>query len=149
MEETTRHFDDLDRAIEGTQSLFEEWVNAPSAGDLDEETLHHAKLVLHEWLANLAQHAEFAGRAPDVRVNVRLRQEELQCAVTDNSSGFELEAALNEQNTDCEPFPERMMGLRIIDACTEELSYVHVTETQHRLEFSISSTHSPWLNNLF
>lgn len=150
METITRQFDDPKVAINDIRSLFREWLetNAQPSGP-SQEALEHAKLVLHEWLANLAQHADFEKRSPDVSVRIRRNEERIHCAVTDNSNGFELKSALDEQHEHSEPFPERMMGLRIIDACAEDLSYERLNDELHRLEFSISSNHSPWLNNLF
>jgi serine/threonine-protein kinase RsbW len=45
--------------------------------------------------------------------------------------------------------PERGMGLRIIDACTDTLSYAPTDGGRHRLEFSIPADHDPWLSKLF
>jgi hypothetical protein len=41
------------------------------------------------------------------------------------------------------------MGLRIINACAEQLSYDATTDGRYQLTFSISTSHLPCLNNLF
>lgn len=148
MDPITRRFSDLELAIDDTHALFEEWINTADA-TADADTLQHACLVLHEWLANLVQHADFQGRTPEVSVRLTPGPHKIHCTVVDNSEGFELEHRLEMQTTNALPFPERAMGLRFIDACTESISYDRTDGGLHQFEFSISTDHTPWLSNLF
>jgi serine/threonine-protein kinase RsbW len=111
--------------------------------------LRYAQLVLHEWLANLAQHATFAAGAPWVRIHARIHSRHVVCAVEDNSEGFDLEAALDAQTDGAQLLPERGMGLRIIQACTGDFAYRAIDDRRHRFEFSIPADHDPWLSTLF
>jgi serine/threonine-protein kinase RsbW len=45
-----------------------------------------------------------------------------------------------------EPFPERGMGLLMMNAATEYFEYFRSTVGLHRLEFSVSADLDPWLN---
>jgi serine/threonine-protein kinase RsbW len=45
--------------------------------------------------------------------------------------------------------PERGMGLRIINACTDSVSYTPTDSGRYRFEFSIPADHDPWLSMLF
>lgn len=150
MDPITRRFSDLELAIDDTHALFEEWITETDAvDDAVSTTLCHARLVLHEWLANLIQHADFQGRTPEVSIRVRPASDTVRCVVVDNSNGFEFTHCLDVQAADALPFPERAMGLRFIDACTESLSYHRTDGGLHQFEFSISTDHTPWLSNLF
>lgn len=151
MNAVTHQFSDLESAIDDTHTLFERWMSSASSTPTlpDSETLHYARLALHEWLANLVQHADFEDRTPDVTIDLRTNPRHVHCTVTDNSTGFEFDSQLRVQLKNGEPFPERAMGLRIIDACTEEYSYDRTEDGLHRLEFSISTDHLPCLSNLF
>lgn len=151
MDAITRRFSDLDLALDDMHTLFEEWITeATDAADkAAAHALHHTRLVLHEWLANLVQHADFQERSPEICIRVRPTPDKIHCIVVDNSNGFEFEHQLKVQTTSALPFPERAMGLRFIDACTESFSYHRTDSGLHQFEFSISTDHTPWLNNLF
>jgi serine/threonine-protein kinase RsbW len=115
----------------------------------DGHELRYAQLVLHEWLANLAQHATFGADSPWVRIRIRISSRHVYCAVEDNSEGFDLEEALHAQTDRAQLMPERGMGLRIIQACTDDFSYQAAEDHRHRFEFSIPADHDPWLSTLF
>ncbi len=140
-------YNDLDTLIDEVHGLFERWDTGdllPSGVDLD--TLQLVKLAVHEWLANLVQHADFAGHQPEVRVNITPHPEEVHCIIIDNSTGFDLYAQLGIREALLQPCPERGMGLLMLDACTRELSYAATTEGHFRLEFTVTADQDPWLN---
>jgi len=153
MDPITQRFSDLELALNTTHAFFEEWTDASeqpqeeAASDAD--PLHHARLVLHEWLANLVQHADFQERTPDVVIRVQPKANKVYGVVVDNSEGFSFERRLETQTTNALPFPERAMGLRFIDACTDSVSYGRTDDGRYQFEFSISTDHTPWLSNLF
>lgn len=144
-----RRFTDLDRAINTVPSLPDEWPPARRDGDPDSETVQCTCLILHEWIANLHQYADFADRTPLVEIRLSCKDRQIVCSVTDNSEGFDLEAHLPGSDDEPDPLPERGMGLRIIRTCTESMSYTSTKEGLQRFEFSVSFDHDPWLNTLF
>lgn len=150
MEAEVLTYTDLEAALDETNALFARWMEeSPSADVPNSNTLHYARMALHEWLANLIQHANFKERTPEVTLRFETASRHIHCSITDNSAGFELETQLRTQLMEAQPLPERTMGLRIIDACTEELSYDRTENGRYRLTFSISTSHFPCLNNLF
>lgn len=148
MDPMTERYDDLDAAIDETHALFDRWLDR-SPPLPTPEALHYARLALHEWIANLIQHAEFNGGPPQLIIRVQRNERHVHCRVTDNSSGFEMETHLRRQCRNGKRFPERTMGLRIINACTQELSYRSVDDGKQQISFTIPKNHLPCLNNLF
>jgi serine/threonine-protein kinase RsbW len=149
MDTFTKKYTDLDRAIDEVRSLSDDWPAACRNGEIDDETLHCTCLVLHEWIANLHQHAQFQRVSPAIEIRLTCQDEHVACSVLDNSDGFDLESYLPDEDDDPEAFPERGMGLRIIRTCTDELSYTSTDDGLHCFEFIIPSDHDPWLNTLF
>ncbi len=148
MSALTKTYTDLDQAINEVQSLGNTWPTAQLNGTLDAETLHCTSLVLHEWIANLHQHAEFRA-TPKVEVELSSQEHRVYCSVVDNSEGFEIDAYFPNEDDDLEAFPERGMGLRIIKTCTDDISYTTTEDGLHCFEFIIPADHDPWLNTLF
>lgn len=145
-----RKYTDLDRALDEVRILLQQWSNGLDDGSAPHpETLRYTQLVLHEWIANLLQHAHFGPRTPTVQIRLASENRHVTCVVIDNSEGFELEERLPSQDDTMENLPERGMGLRIINACTEQLSYTSTDAGLHRFEFSIPADHDPWLSMLF
>ena len=149
MESFSKKYTDLDQAIDEVQSLADTWPTAQLNGTLDDETLHCTSLVLHEWIANLHQHADFCDGVPLVEVRLSSQEHRVHCSVLDNSEGFELDAHFPTADDDLEALPERGMGLRIIRTCTDDLSYKTTDNGLHCFEFIIPADHDPWLNTLF
>ena len=149
MNTITRTYTDLDRAIDEVRSLSDEWIASRQNGVPDDEAIHCACLVLHEWIANLHQHAHFRDDPPTVKVRLSCEDRHIFCTVSDNSEGFELDAHLPTEDDDLESLPERGMGLRIIKSCTDDFSYAPAEDGLYRFEFIIPSDHDPWLNTLF
>ncbi|MEX0822313.1 MAG: ATP-binding protein [Rhodothermales bacterium] len=143
----THRFSDPDTLIDRAHSVFsslEEDDDLP--GWLNEKTMHRLKLAVHEWLANLVQHANFGDRRPDVSVTVRPGRDGVECVIEDNSEGFDLNGHLDTKTDVLDAYPERGMGLLMIKACTEGLSYTDLGDQRHRLTFVVSSEQDPWLN---
>ena len=145
----TKTYSDLDRAIDEVRSLPDEWPAAQNAGGPDAETVQCVCLVLHEWIANLHQHARFQASPPTVEIQLSFRDRQVFCSVLDNSEGFEIETHLPDEDDDPEALPERGMGLRMIKTCTDALSYTPTDDGLQCFEFNIPSDHDPWLNTLF
>jgi serine/threonine-protein kinase RsbW len=111
--------------------------------------LRYVQVVLHEWIANMIQHADFGETQPRIEIIVRADQRFVSCSVIDNSRGFNLSDALTTQRNEARALPERGMGLRIISACTEQCAYRSLPDGRYRFEFSIPVDHDPWLSTLF
>ncbi len=128
--------DDLAAVVDQAHALFQAWDEAimneadagastDALGALGREVL---KLAVHEWIANLVQHADFAGRRPHVHLALLPTEgaDAVRCVIEDNSDGFSFEEALVEQQLrlDRAPVPpERGRGLLMMIACTEDLTY--------------------------
>ena len=145
-----KEYTDLDRALDEVRSTLEQWSRELEATSTpNAETIRYTQLVLHEWIANLLQHANFRGRTPSVEIRLISENDKITCAVTDNSEGFDLTERLPSQDETMDDLPERGMGLRIINACTDRLSYTSTESGRYRFEFSIPADHDPWLSMLF
>ena len=148
----TQHYKNLERAIDEVRLLLERWSDQCMSTDdtmPDPQALRYAQLILHEWLANLLQHADFDGQTPDVSIHIRADDQHLYGSVGDNSTGFDLDAHLTNQQSSAKALPERGMGLRIISACAADFSYEPSGDERYRFEFSIPADHDPWLSMLF
>lgn len=142
----THRFRDPDSLIDRVHALFEKWEKDNTFESFNEDTLHRLKLAVHEWLANLVQHANFENRDLDVKLTVVPNGQLIHCSIDDNSEGFDLDGHLTAKREVLDAFPERGMGLLMIKSCTSDLSYRRVDFASHRLEFSVSADHDPWLN---
>ncbi|PEN15412.1 hypothetical protein CRI94_03200 [Longibacter salinarum] len=126
--------------------------NGTSLPDEDQgrpSVVRYVQVVLHEWLANLIQHADFGSESPTVEIRIYAHERYISCAVDDNSHGFDLQEQLVKQRQEARVLPERGMGLRIINACTDRCTYHSTDAGCHRFEFSIPVDHDPWLSMLF
>jgi serine/threonine-protein kinase RsbW len=145
-----KEYTDLDRALDEVRTVIETWsgsMDGPAGPN--GETIQYTQLVLHEWIANLLQHADFEEHPPFLRIRLTYQDRQIRCVVVDNSSGFDLTDRLPADQEAMDDLPERGMGLRIIDACTDTLSYAPTDSGCHRFEFSIPADHDPWLSMLF
>jgi serine/threonine-protein kinase RsbW len=145
-----KEYTDLDHALDEVRAILDEWRTEQAEDAIpDDETVRYTQLVLHEWIANLLQHADFHGRTPTVEIHLSTENRHVTCAVIDNSEGFNLSDRLPSKEETMDDLPERGMGLRIINACTDRLSYTSTESGRHRFEFFIPADHDPWLSMLF
>lgn len=135
----TLYLGSLDKIIDRLQELFDQWESQsifPFAVRF--ELLHRARLVAHEWIAHLVQHADFEDRMPQIVLSVWVEEEKLWCLIADNSSGFKLEAYPSWiPNTVYDVMPERGMCWLLIEACTDRRVYRPLGNQGFELEFSI------------
>ncbi|HET6566863.1 MAG TPA: ATP-binding protein [Rhodothermales bacterium] len=142
----THRFSDLGTVIDRVHALFSGWEEfALSGAEVDVQALCRVKLAAHEWLANLVQHATFDARCPEISLQLRIEGDRIDCTIEDNSDGFDLEEQLMQRNGLIEPYPERGMGLLMLNACTDELDYQPVDDNKNRLTFTITVNKDPWL----
>ncbi|MDT0632183.1 ATP-binding protein [Rubrivirga sp. S365] len=119
------HFHDFDRVIDQVHDLFDAWAEADTFRPvLEAEGLDVLRLAVHEWVANLVQHASFPG-SRDVWLTVEADGDGVRCAVEDSSAGFDFTDQLARQREALDrPAPsERGRGLLMLITCAEDLGY--------------------------
>ena len=133
MSPQTQAFDDLMLLPDALRV----WLgHLADSGRLDPEASMMLGVALHEWVANLAQHARWAS-SPRIVVSVDVLDGHLRCAVEDTSVGFDLAAVLLSRREGFEALPERGMGLLMLDALADGLRYEAVGPHRHRLSFGL------------
>lgn len=118
-------FTDFDHAIDQLHELFDEWDETGAfTSAIGTEGVYVMRLMVHEWVANLLQHATFQD---DRRITVEVEPlaDEVRCTIEDSSLGFDFAGQVEEQKAILEaPSPsERGRGLLMLVTCAEELSY--------------------------
>jgi serine/threonine-protein kinase RsbW len=150
MDDTLYRFQSLDTLIEEVHTLFDQWERSehrPPAIAL--RTMYLVKLAVHEWVANLIQHASFNHAPPQVQLRIRPSGSDVCCMIADNSDGFDLQAYFETAPSALQAFPERGTGLLILQSCTEELSYERTSDGFNRLSFRVSADQDSWLSILY
>lgn len=139
MEVTRQQFQQLDAVIDELHGLFELWEREDALlSHLDPDTIQLFRLAVHEWVANLVQHADFGGRQPEIVMDVIPNGRRVRCIIEDNSEGFPFPEQIDVQRNALTPFPERGMGLLMLNAATEYFEYSQTREGRRRLEFTVS-----------
>lgn len=148
MPSQTHCFTDLAALIDQVHLLFDQWeAQATLTPPLDLDTLQQLRLAIHEWLANLIQHADFEGRTPEISLKVSPVEGAVHCSIDDNAAPFILPAELERRAAALiDPFPERGMGLLMLQACTQDLMYQNLSSDRNRLTFRVSTGQDPWIN---
>lgn len=94
-----------------------------------------SRLLVHEWVANLIQHADFLKTEPEIAIRFERAGGATRYVIEDNSSGFDLERYLQFRENSAEALPARGMGLMMISSCSDHLTYHRVGPQHNRLEF--------------
>ncbi len=151
MDSQTHHFHNLDTIIDRVHTLFDNWeAEEFLCPPMNVSTLYQVKLAVHEWLANLVQHANFENETTAVSLTIEANGNRILCTIEDNSDGFVLDTHLNIEPDYIDSLPERGMGLLILKICTEDLTYQRNDETRpNRIQFFVPADQDPWLNTQF
>ena len=150
MDDTLYRFQSLDTLIEEVHDLFDRWEHPESSSaEIDMRLMYVVKLAVHEWMANLIQHATFNSDQPYVDLRIHAEPSGASCTIADNSLGFDLEAHLDQAPNAIQAFPERGTGLLIIQSCTQDLSYERTSDGYNRLSFCVSADQDSWLSIQF
>lgn len=151
MDSVTHHFQDLDTLIEQVHSLFDTWEgDTVLLASFSLSTLYQVKIAVHEWLANLVQHANFEQDTTEISLLIKPVDDRIFCVIEDNSDGFILDEHLEIEPEYLDSLPERGMGLLILKICTEDLLYHGgEMEANNRLEFYVSADQDQWPNTPF
>ncbi len=148
----TFEFQDLDQVIDQVHALFDEWAEGGEFKDaLDPEGLDVLRLAVHEWLANLVQHARFEG-TPSIMLHVEMDADVVHCSIDDSSHGFDFAGQLETQKAVLDaPAPsERGRGLLMLVTCTEELDFrPRSGDVPQHIEFSVRRSTASFLSALF
>ena len=136
-----RHtFHDLATLVDDLHDLVDGWAAADTfAPDVDADGVEVLRLVLHEWMANLVQHAVFPG-AVEIALDVARESGGALCVIEDSSAGFDLLAQIDQQRSVLDgPGPsERGRGLLMLVTCTEDLSFVPAVDgARQRIAFHV------------
>lgn len=133
-------FTRLDRAIDEVHALFDAWAaSGLLAPALDEDSASVLRLAVHEWVANLVQHAAFPNGA-EITLEVTVEPDAVRCAVEDSSAGFDFASQVDEQHAifDAPAPSERGRGLLMLITCTEDLAFQPAAGRQRqRISFSV------------
>ncbi len=137
----SRHtFHDLNTVVDELHALVDDWAQAGAfEPDVDADGMEVLRLVLHEWVANLVQHAVFPG-AVEIALDVEREPGGAMCTLEDSSAGFDFLAQLDQQRSVLDgPGPsERGRGLLMLVTCTEDLGFVAASGgTRQRITFHV------------
>lgn len=94
-----------------------------------------SRLLVHEWVANLIQHADFLETEPEIAIRFERAGGATRYVIEDNSNGFDLERYLQTRESSTDVLPARGMGLMMMSSCSEHLAYRRVGPQHNRLEF--------------
>lgn len=134
---------DLNTAVDEVHSYFDKWGDkhlCNGSTDMPDSALHEARLAVHEWTANLVQHADFEERRPLIALKLQKRGDAIHCVIIDNSDGFDLEEQLKEsfEKNNVKALPDRGMGLLMLHTCASNLSYEAAKGGRYRLSFQVT-----------
>ena len=149
---STHRFNDLYSVIDEIHALFDAWDDAGVfTPPLDCDGMIVLRLAVHEWVANLVQHAQFASGAPEITIEIEGTDDGVYVVVEDTSCGFDLLGQIEEQHVILDaPAPsERGRGLLMLITCTEELDYRPASSDRQRLSFHLHNPSSGVFAGLF
>ncbi|MEM0963477.1 MAG: ATP-binding protein [Bacteroidota bacterium] len=131
---------DFDRAIDRVHALFDGWDADGTFDDvLGDDGLHVFRLMTHEWVANLIQHAAYH-EDREIRIGIEIQGDVVRCVIEDSSSGFDFARQIEEQKAILSaPAPsERGRGLLMLVTCAEDLSFKPATQgSRQRVAWSL------------
>ncbi|MEM6286852.1 MAG: ATP-binding protein [Bacteroidota bacterium] len=136
-----RHsFFDLATVTDEFHALFDAWAEAGRFhGTLQDESVDVLRLAIHEWIANLVQHATFRGDV-EISLALQLTGAGVSCSIEDTSMGFDFAGQVEHQRAVLDaPAPsERGRGLLMLEKCTEALDYTEAADGQRqRIAFTV------------
>ncbi len=146
MESVKHRFQNLETAVDDARDVIDASTSSWTGKGVAPDVIEVAKLVTHEWIANLVRHASFGGRKPDIILDVWTEGPCIHCVIEDNSDGFDLDVELHRARHELNEAPERGMGLIMVDEFTSELKYENLGPEHHRVSWSISIDDNPTLD---
>ena len=133
-------FSDLDRITDEVHALFDVWAEEGRFdGALQPVGVDVLRLAVHEWVANLVQHAAFTGDV-EVVLDVEVDGDAVRCSLEDSSAGFDFSSQIERQQAllDAPAPSERGRGLLMLVTCTEDLGFQQVApDRRQRISFVV------------
>lgn len=149
---STHAFTHLDRVIDEVHALFDAWAESGAfEPTLDAEGADVLRLAVHEWIANLVQHAVFPGPVR-ITLEVEVRDDGVRCAIADSSAGFDFVGKVEHQKAVLDaPAPsERGRGLLMVLKCAEDLAFEPAGPgTDQRIAFTVRDPSDATMARLF
>ena len=149
---STHRFTNLRSVTDDVHALFDAWADSGRLSSaLDEDGEIVLRLAVHEWIANIVQHAYFRDATPEIRLSVEVAGDAAQVVLEDNSAGFDLMRQVEQQQAILDaPAPsERGRGLLMLITCTQNLDYRPARQGLQRLSFSVRNPDSSVFEGLF
>jgi len=149
---STHRFTNLGTVIDDVHALLDAWMDE---GSLQPPLNHDGEIVLrlavHEWIANLVQHASFLSSEPEIWLDVQRNPDAVTVSIEDTSRGFDLLGQLEEQHELLHaPAPsERGRGLLMLITCTDDLNYCPAGENRQQLSFTLKNPDEAIFAGLF
>ena len=136
-----RHsFHDLDTVTDEVHALFDAWTEGDRfQGALQEEGVDVLRLAVHEWIANLVQHATFPNGVR-ITLDIEPNGDGVACSIEDTSAGFDFAGQVEQQQAILDaPAPsERGRGLLMLVMCTQNLGFVEADNgLPQRITFTV------------
>lgn len=147
MDALTHQFANLDTLIDAVHDLLSSWRADDNVfSSLDEQVVYQFEVAVHEWMANLVQHARFRNGSAVVQLRVWPDGDGVRCLIEDNSEGFDMDAHLKHDPAYFSTFPERGMGLLMLKMSTQDLCYQRLVNGRNKLSFFVSAASNSWPN---
>ena len=118
-------FRDLDAVTDQVHALFDGWAeDGTFESALGEDGIDVMRLAVHEWVANLVQHAHFPDGV-EISLEAAAEGDGVRCVIEDSSGGFDLAGQIEHQRSVLDaPAPsERGRGLLMLVTSTDALTY--------------------------
>lgn len=136
-----RHsFSDLDTVTDEVHALFDVWTEEGRFQNaLQEESVDVLRLAVHEWIANLVQHASFSDGV-GITLDIEPGGDGVRCSIEDTSAGFDFARQVEEQQAILDaPAPsERGRGLLMLMMCTQDLAFTEAAGgAPQRIAFTV------------
>ncbi len=145
-------FTELDAVTDQVHALFDGWVHAGTfATALGAEGVDVLRLAVHEWVANLVQHARFPNGV-EITLEAWAQGDGVRCAIEDTSRGFDLAGQIERQRSVMDaPAPsERGRGLLMLVSSTTDLAYRPAGGgLRQRIEFVVHNPGADFFAALF
>ena len=146
------HVHGLDRFVDEVHAQFDAWAEQGEiAMTIGDDGLALLRLAVHEWVANLVQHAEFNGPA-DLTLSLEVVDNGVRCQIEDTSRGFDFPRQVGAQESvmqDSAP-SERGRGLLMLVTCAVDLTF-HEASGDHpqRIAFTVGAPGEEMFASLF
>ncbi|MCS7081739.1 MAG: ATP-binding protein [Bacteroidetes bacterium] len=119
-------FHNLETITEELLDQFAHWLAQPDGlmRVLGEEGLLKLRLIVHEWVANLVEHAVFNGKGPEIVLEFETTEPRgVCCRIYDNSLGFDWDRCAQQSAALDDLEAERGRGLAFIQALSKRVLY--------------------------